>query len=372
MANETVDIVKHSTSTSAGPKADHFLVPQLVSFGVIIPITVLGNLFICWIELKRKSRKSSGYFIINLAVSDLAVGFVSIPLDIAEQLSNGWPFFPFMCKVVYPLQTVLMAVSVITLLCMSVERYRAVVTPFKPKPSGRFIVRVIASVWTMSILLVTPYTLVLRMKDGNCVEDWPSQNHVKIYTASVFSLLYLLPLTLITICYTKIGLYLHKEAKRWKSMAKYYGNSVRQGRRISNARHRQNIKIVKAFVAAVMAFAICQLPTHVIWLWHDFGTGSKWKYLYDVLPFCHILTYLNSAIDPFIFGSLNARIFRKKVRSMLSGSKGKKLCRENGESGKAILRQEEENARKNSRAIRKKCLLVRDKRRRTSTMESNV
>ena len=309
MANQTVDIVNHSTG--AGSNADHFLVPKLVSFAVIIPITVLGNLSICWIELSRESRKSSSYFIINLALSDLAVGFVSIPLDIAEQLSNGWPFFSFMCKVVYPLQTILMAVSVITLLSMSVERYRAVATPFKSKPSRRFIVKVIVSVWAMSILLVTPYTLVLRMKDGNCIEDWPSKDHVKIYTASVFSLLYLLPLTLITICYTRIGLYLHKEAKRWKSMVKYYGsNSVRQVRRISNARRKQNIKIIQAFVAAVMAFAMCQLPTHVIWLWHDFGTGSKWNYLYDILPFCHIFTYLNSAIDPFIFGSLKGALSR--------------------------------------------------------------
>lgn len=156
-------------------------------------------------------------------------------------------------------------------------------------------------------------------------------------------------------------------------MVKYYGsNSVRQVRRISNARRKQNIKIIQAFVAAVMAFAMCQLPTHVIWLWHDFGTGSKWNYLYDILPFCHILTYLNSAIDPFIFGSLNAQIFRKKFRMMFSCYKGKKRHRKNGGSQKAILPQEKENARKNSRVIRRKCLLLRCKGSRNSTMESIV
>lgn len=370
MTNDTVDAV--NISTSAGSKVDHFLVPQLVSFAVIITITIVGNFLICWIELKRKSRKSSGYFIINLALSDLAVGFVSIPLDIAEQLTNGWPYFAFMCKVVYPLQTVLMAVSVITLLFMSIERYRAVVTPFKAKPSGRFIVQVIISVWVMSILLVTPYTLVLRMKDGNCIEEWPSQDHVKIYTASVFSLLYLFPLTLITICYTKIGLYLHKEAKRWKSMDKYYGKSIRQVRRLSNARHRQNIRIIKVFVAAVMAFAICQLPTHVIWLWHDFGSGSKWKYLYDVLPFCHILTYLNSAIDPFIFGSLNARFFRKAFRSIFSSFERKKEHQEKSKNHKVTLLHEQENTKNKRRSIRKSCVLLKGKGSMDSIAESKV
>ena len=371
MTNDTVDAVVN-ISGSAGSKADHFLVPQLVSFVVIITITITGNFLICWIELKRKSSKSSGFFIINLALSDLAVGFVSIPLDITEQLTNGWPFFAFMCKVVYPLQTVLMAVSVITLLCMSIERYRVVLTPFKAKPSGRFIVRVIVSVWVISILLVTPYTLVLRMKDGNCIEDWPSQDHVKIYTASVFALLYLLPLTLITICYTKIGLYLNKEAKRWRSMSKYYGESIRQVRRLSNARHTQNIRIIKVFVAAVMAFAICQLPTHVIWLWHDFGSGSKWKYLYDVLPFCHILTYLNSAIDPFIFGSLNKRFFRKTLRSIFSSFNRKKEHQKKRNNLKVTLLQRQENAKNKRKPIRKSCVLLKDKGSMDSIVESNV
>lgn len=370
MANETLHVI-NNRSTSVPPKADGdpFLVTQLVIFAVIITVTVVGNFFICWIELKRKPRKSSGYFIINLAISDLAVGLVSIPLDIAEHLSNGWPFFDFMCKVVYPLQTVLMAVSVTTLLCMSIERYRAVVTPFKSKLSGRFIVKVIISVWAMSILLVTPYTLVLKMKDGNCIEDWPSQDYVKIYTASVFAVLYLLPLTLISICYTKIGVYLHKEVKRWKSMIK----SIRRMLKMSNARRMQNIEIIKAFVAAVLAFAICQLPTHVIWLWHDFGTGRSWKHLYDVLTFCHILTYLNSAIDPFIFGSLNARVLRKKFTSMFSCFKGRKWQRQNRGSGsRKVMLSQKPNTRRKGSGTRRNCLGPRCKRSRGKTMESYV
>lgn len=370
MTNDTVDAAVN-ISASAGSKVDHFLVPQLVSFVVIITITIVGNFLICCVELKRKSHKSSGFFIINLALSDLAVGFVSIPLDIAEQLTNGWPFFRFMCKVVYPLQTVLMAVSVITLLCMSIERYRAVLTPFKAKPSGKFIVQVIVSVWVLSILLVTPYTLVLRMKDGNCIEDWPSQGHVKIYTASVFLLLYLLPLTLITICYTKIGIYLNKEAKKWRSMSKYYGKSIRQVRRLSNVRHMQNIRIIKVFVAAVMVFAICQLSTHVIWIWHDFGSGSKWKYLYDVLPFCHILTYLNSAIDPFIFGSLNAQLFRKTLRSIFTCFNGKKEHQKKSKNPKA-LPPEQENTKNKRKLIRKSCVLLKNKGSQDSIVESNI
>ncbi|XP_022808620.1 neuropeptide FF receptor 2-like [Stylophora pistillata] len=323
-----------SASTGSNSDVDPLLVSQLVIFAVIAPFIVVGNVFICWIELTRKVRRSSSYFILNLAISDLAVGLVSIPLDITELLADHWPFYGFVCKTVYPFQTVLMAVSVITLLCMTVERYRAVVTPFKSKPTSRCIIKVIISAWATSFLLVTPYTLVLRMKNDECVEDWPSRDHVKTYTVSVFSVLYLLPLTLITIFYTKIGLYVRMEARRWKSLVRYYhGTSIRQVQDIAQLRHMQNTKLIKAFVAAVMVFAVCQLPTHVFWLLHDFGTESKWERMDVIIPFAHILTYLNSAIDPFIFGSLDAQFLRKKVRSLFGIQRSEKhscRCRASG------------------------------------------
>ena len=363
MANQTPD-----DSTNHHPTTHHLLVPQLVSLGVIAVITVIGNFLICWIEITRKPRKRSGYFIINLAVSDLAVGLLSIPLEIVELLSSEWPFFAFMCNVVYPFQTILMAVSVITLLCMSVERNRAIITPFKSKPSGGLVVRVVLAVWVVSVLLVIPYTLVLKIKDDSCVEDWPSQDHVKAYTVIVFIVLYLLPLTLITMCYTNICIFLCKEERRWKSMTMYCGQSIRRVRRISNTRHKQNVKMIKAFVAAVMAFSICQLPNHVIWLWHDFGTGSQWKHLDDVLPFCHVLTYLNSAIDPFIFGSLDAEILRQKVRTALRLSKRQ----QNGAlTVRSALTQESKNKKRKGTQTRVTSLLrTRSTKRRSSTMES--
>lgn len=56
----------------------------------------------------------------------------------------------------------------------------------------------------------------------------------------------------------------------------------------------------------ILVFAICMLPTHVTWLWHDFGNGSENPYgLFNkVATFSNILTYTNSLVNPFIFGSI--------------------------------------------------------------------
>lgn len=68
----------------------------------------------------------------------------------------------------------------------------------------------------------------------------------------------------------------------------------------------RNYTVVKAFVISVLVFAICMLPTHVTWLWHDFGNGSENRYgLFNkVATFSNILTYTNSLVNPFIFGSI--------------------------------------------------------------------
>ena len=70
---------------------------------------------------------------------------------------SPWPFGAFMCKVVWPFQTVLIAVSVGTLTCMAIERYRAILTTFKTMLSQNVVKIVICAVWCLSVALVAPY-----------------------------------------------------------------------------------------------------------------------------------------------------------------------------------------------------------------------
>ena len=92
-------------------------------------------------------------------------------------LSQRWPFGAFMCKVVWPFQTVLIAVSVGTLTCMAIERYRAILTPFKTMLSQNAVKIVICAVWCLSVALVAPYIVILEHKDGVCRESWYNEYH---------------------------------------------------------------------------------------------------------------------------------------------------------------------------------------------------
>ena len=299
--------ISQNNSTGLGASDFQFVrVLQLFFYSVIIAVGSIGNALICLAILSRRKRKTSEYFILNLAITDLLTSIVSIPLDIIERLAGYWPYGPFLCKLVYPLQTVLMSVSVATLLAMSLERHRAILHPLKPRMKGRKPVCIICIIWVGSALLVSPYIYVLGFNSGSCIENWPGVSYVKAYTKSVFIVLYVCPLFGITVAYVQIGRRLYKDIKTLQVvMADTEGGMT--GRQVLKTRAHRNLRIVKIFVAAVVAFAVCMLPNHVMWIWNDFGSGSNFEHFYDLLVFTNILVYANSCMNPFIFGTLQTR-----------------------------------------------------------------
>ena len=109
------------------------MIAAISLLSVIACLGAIGNLLVIKTILNLKRRKLYEYLILNLAITDAGTSLVSIPLDIAEQVKAEFPYGAAMCHVVYPLQSVLIYVSVLTLLLMSTERYKLIVTPMKPK-----------------------------------------------------------------------------------------------------------------------------------------------------------------------------------------------------------------------------------------------
>lgn len=279
-------------------------ITQVIQLSLYVTVSFvgsLGNLLVCVAIYLQKKRKPNEFFILNLAITDLGASIFSIPLDLTELLSGKFLLGFTMCHVVYPIQTVLMGTSVLTLLCLSTERHRAIVSPLKPKLQEKTAFVMITATWLVSVAAVAPYASILHLEGEHCLEKWPRDIYVKTFTISVFLLLYFVPLLAITVNYVRVMQKLNCEMKRLKHLF--------SGRNHSLCKHvqkraDQNVRVVKVFVTAVVVFAICLLPNHVLWLWHDFGDGKNFKYFNEVVVFCQIMVYINSAINPFIFGKL--------------------------------------------------------------------
>ena len=293
---------------------DSLIAVKIACLSAISLIGVIGNLLIC-ATLMGHRRKSSEMFILNLAITDLLVCGVGIPLDIYQELHVIFPYGPVLCKIIWPSQTLFVLVSILTLTAMSLERYRAIITPLKPKPKKQDILKSIAVIWLLGLAAVAPYINALTYQDEHCEEIWAKPRDPDYYTLFLFIIDYCIPLTIISYCYTRVGVKLYKSNLKFSaSPRKSALNSDAQ-----RCRLKRNTRIIKVFSFAVVMFVICMLPGDIYWLYKSWGR-SEFPNEQHFNTFANILVYANSMINPFIFGScdmqcIQAIFLRSKQRN---------------------------------------------------------
>lgn len=299
-----------------------------VAVSLLILIALLGsiaNLLVLKAIISLKTRKLHEYLILNLAATDAGTCLISIPLDIGEQLTGEFPYGAALCRIIYPFQSVLVYVSVMTLLFMCVERYRLIVTPLKPRIRVQTGLTIIAGIWLSSCLIVLPLSLALKLKGSMCSEEWPNAYSAKVFTVTIFISLYLIPLVIMAFLYALTIRVLQKDTKSLK-IRRQRGTRTFSQESI-DMRLERNYTIVKVFVVAVVVFAVCMLPMHITWLWHDFGNGSESRsgLFRKVATFSNIFTYANSVLNPFIFGSIMIKVetFAKLCKTLICCRSGR-------------------------------------------------
>ncbi|XP_029355772.1 5-hydroxytryptamine receptor 2B [Echeneis naucrates] len=126
---------------------------------VIIP-TIGGNiLVILAVSLERKLQNATNYFLMSLAVADLLVGLLVMPIALVTILYNsGWPLPEFLCPIWLFLDVLFSTASIMHLCAISLDRYIAIKKPIQHsqyKSRAKAMVK-IALVWLISICIAIP------------------------------------------------------------------------------------------------------------------------------------------------------------------------------------------------------------------------
>ena len=140
---------------------------KLIFLPIIILMGLIGNLLVC-IAIKKspKLRKVVNYFIFSLAVSDLLVCGMVMPLAIYQEVKGEWRLKKWVCHL-WILSDVLLSTASIWNLCLvSIDRFLAITQPIKyPKfRTLRNAVLAIMSVWVLS--LVNAILIVFATSEG--------------------------------------------------------------------------------------------------------------------------------------------------------------------------------------------------------------
>lgn len=145
-----------------GPRRSPVFLPVCVTYLTIFFVGVMGNSLTCAVILGyRVMQTPTNYYLLSLAVSDLLVLLLGMPLELYDM----WQNYPFLlgeggCYFkTFLFETVCFA-SILNVTALSVERYVAVVHPLKVRhmATRAHVKRVICVLWVMSMLCAVPNT----------------------------------------------------------------------------------------------------------------------------------------------------------------------------------------------------------------------
>ncbi|TKR92548.1 hypothetical protein L596_007178 [Steinernema carpocapsae] len=172
-------------------------------------IGIVGNVLVAYVVIRNKSMWSSmNLFLTNLAFSDLLVLIFCLPPTVINDITKTFWGDAVLCKLILFLQNTSVYVSILTLVCISIERWKAVSTPLA-MPIWHT-PRVIVIIWMVASVLSIPEPITLttfppeyarqnlNIRWGTqCKESW-SESFQQKYQLIQTIVLFLVPLAVIT------------------------------------------------------------------------------------------------------------------------------------------------------------------------------
>ncbi|KAK1168392.1 neuromedin-U receptor 1-like [Acipenser oxyrinchus oxyrinchus] len=317
-----------------GPRRSSVFLPVCITYLTIFVVGACGNALTCIVIAQHKvMRTPTNYYLFSLAISDLLVLLLGMPLELYEMWSN----YPFLfgkggCYFkTFLFETVCFA-SILNVTALSVERYIAVVHPLKAKyvVTRTHAKRVIFTVWLISVLCAIPNTSLhgifyLLTGSGKVVKESAICTLVKprwIYNLIIqitTLLFFFLPMVTISVLYLLIGLQLKREKMLQVLEAKSgLGRDSYQSGRAQQQKMRRR-QVTKMLFVLVVVFGICWAPFHtdrLTWSFIEHWTGDK----HLLFQYVHILSgvffYLSSAVNPILYNLMSTR-FREMFNDVM-------------------------------------------------------
>ncbi|XP_074546974.1 adenosine receptor A2b-like [Halichoeres trimaculatus] len=298
---------------------------------VIALLAVSGNVLVCWaVYLNSNLQSITNFFVVSLAVADVAVGLLAIPFAIT--ISTGFCANFFGCLFIACFVLILTQSSIFSLLAIAVDRYIAIKNPLRY--SGLVTAKrakgTIALCWLLSVGIgLTP---ILGWNRGwndtaasNC-SNCPEGLTVCLFEEVVpmdymiyfnFFGCVLVPLMIMLVIYAHIFMAARRQLRLMGlKVAKVPAPAeVPSSSGTSRSTLQKEVHAAKSLAIIVGLFALCWLPLHFIncfnHLCENCGRSHVW-----IMNIAIILSHANSVVNPLIY-AYRIREFRQTFRKIL-------------------------------------------------------
>ena len=283
---------------------------EAVLLAVINFVALFGNLLTCYaVYRSQRLRTLSNVFVIALSVSDILMSTICMPFSVVTLFQGRWMFGEKFCRFDGFGALTFGLVSIGTMGLIAVSRYYCIVKPekyavlFKKQRALLYIV----VVWCAALVGSLPPIFIkngrFEFQPGKAMCLYTFESNIP-YTVFIECVYIAAPLTIITICYTKVF-----GAVSRSNQVFSLGNNLPQLR--TNV---EDAKVTKTLAAVMVGFTCCWLPISVIDNIDAVrGEHTLPRQAYLTYAF---LAYLSSTMNPFIYGATN-RQFRREYKAIL-------------------------------------------------------
>ncbi|XP_005997258.1 P2Y purinoceptor 8 [Latimeria chalumnae] len=295
--NETLDMLRNPSI--------HVTLPLI--YMLVIVIGVPGNLFSLWLLcLHTKPKSPSVIFLINLSLTDLILVFF-LPFQIIYNWKrNHWDFSVPLCSVVTVLFYSNMYCSILTMMCISIDRCIGVVYPLhRDWRKKRYAVATCLGMWAVVLTALCPFMLtdltykVEALNITTCFDVLkrnmlPNTEAWAAFLFTLFVFLFLIPFIITIVCYTLVILKLVQSSSK-------------------NGREPTKRSIYLAAVV-LFVFVTCFAPNNFTLLVHMVSRLFFDKGVYPAYKLTLSFSCLNSCLNPFIYYFASKEFYKKLLQ----------------------------------------------------------
>ncbi|XP_026534971.1 ovarian cancer G-protein coupled receptor 1 [Notechis scutatus] len=279
--NNTQDCtINHSIHQNLSP------VIYILVFVVGLPANCL-SLYYAYLQVKVKNEL--GIYLCNLTIADLLYIF-SLPFWLQYVLQHdNWTYNELLCKICGILLYENIYISVGFLCCISIDRYLALVHPFRFQQCRTMKAAIVVSavIWTKEMVtcwLVFKHGEVSKDSESHlvCFEHYPIKNWEHNVNFYRFTAGFLFPFCLL--------------------IFSYYG-ILRVVRKSHGTQKKRKIQIKRLVSSTILIFLICFGPYHVLLLIRSlFEKSCEFAArIFNIYHISLLLTTFNCVADPILY-----------------------------------------------------------------------
>ncbi|XP_074626878.1 neuropeptide FF receptor 2-like [Acropora palmata] len=299
---------------------------------LIFMMTLVGNLIVS-IVLTRYRRvvlknRPTYQFILNMVLSDLVVGLLTMPFEFISYLCGKWIFGRVACKIVEFIEIAVLGTALFTHALIAFDRYRCLARPYLPKMETRVVRKMIILSWIVPAFISSPYLYMFDVIDSEKIctpNSIPIMWLDKLYVIADFFTIRLTPFAIVCWCYFHVArIMLGRSPQVLTDSA-----ATRLSVIVKNKK-----RVTRTACLVAISFAVCWIPTFVMNFVRVISGTDRvyWGHLlHEIAMFG---TFINEAVNPIIYCAFDENI-RERLRLLFSCNHDENIGRSTNETEKA-------------------------------------